>query len=115
VPGAWIRSPVADSPDQVGAEARGSYGDGGDGVADGDWQEPERACGITSAMTAANPAPTAMRDEHSRRERGDAGDSTRTVTCGKSRANAASWPRWEPMTAELPTSLQFPLTLYYGV
>jgi hypothetical protein len=23
-------------------------------------------------MTAANPAPTAMRDEHSRRERGDA-------------------------------------------
>lgn len=55
---------------------------------------------------------------HSRRERGgadDGGDSTRTVTCGKSRANAASWPSWEPMTAEPPTSLQFPLTLYYGV
>jgi hypothetical protein len=43
--------------------------------------------------------------EHSRRERGgadDGGDSTRTV-CGKSRANAASWPSWEPMTAKPPT------------
>ena len=55
-------------------------------------------------------------DEQDRVSRADdGGDSTRTVTCGKSRANAANWPGWEPMTAEPPTSLQFPLTLYSGV
>lgn len=87
--GAWIRSPVADSPDQVGAEDRGSYGDGGDGVADANWQEPERACGIKSAMTAANPAPTAMR--------------------------VASSPGVSAAVLMIAVTAPFPLTLSYGV